>query len=94
MYILSLHFQIEFSILWISRNRLITLDSSHNGILDEREECYKVFVGYIVLTMVLLNFDLLVLCTKVMRVESNTFGDPVIQKVFQNQPSSLIIGVL
>ena len=42
-----------------SRNRLITLDSSHNGILDEREECYKVFVGYIRVhsPLVLLNFD-------------------------------------
>ena len=29
-----------------------------------------------------------------MRVRSDTFGEPFIQKILQNQPSSLIIGVL
>ena len=38
------------------------------------------------------NYDIRFL-SKVMRVESNTFGDPFIQKALQNQPVSLIIGV-
>ena len=32
--------------------------------------------------------------TKVMRIRSNTFGDPLIQKLSQNEPSSPIISVL
>ena len=34
------------------------------------------------------------LFSKVMRVGSDTFGDPLIQKILQNEPSSQIMGIL